>query len=993
VAPAGASLSTSSQTFSYTGAAQSFTVPAGVTSLTVDASGAQGGGSQPSTAYRSAVMADSPVSHWRLGEASGSTAADAQGANPGSYQNEPTLGQTTLAASASDTAVGFDGVNDSVQVPSSSSLNLTSGFSLEAWIRPSSLPASGSFASVLSKANAYSLQFNGSQLEFTIVQNGTSQRCQAAVGAVVAGGTYHVVGTYDGNIQRLYVNDTQVAARVQTGAASTNGNALRIGSRDGLSEFFSGTIDEVAVYNSSLTPGQVDSHFVAASAASPAGGKGARVQTTVPVTPGEVLRVNVGGAGGQGVAGWNGGGAASGIGGGGGGSSDIRQGGTGTSNRVVVAAGGGGAGSGDGVSGSGNGGAGGGAGGSTGAAGANGADFSDQGGSGATASAGGSAGSTGSSAVGTAATSGSQAQGGGGGVGTGANASSFAGGGGGGGYYGGGGGKGGSGLQMSPTFTESWTGADGSAWPSAWTVATNHSGTTTIDVQSNTGRLGMVNASSTFMTAIPSNWSAADGSMLLRWKPDSANNVAFMLRESGGGWAQQYAYSLNYNPTSGLYLGKTVNYTSSALTGNASLPGTTTQWYDVRFEVTGSAVRARVWLDGTSEPSGWTLTANSTAITGAGGAAIQIGAASTSATYQSFFDDLSLTSGDLPPSGSYHDAGGGGGGSSYTAPTASGTTITAGARSGDGQVTLSWPTWNVSLAASSTNPNTGTSTTLTATANSSVSGFGYALEIFDQGTGTLLGSCNTGTTCTATVNHATSGSHSYIAYIAAAGSTLPPTDVQATSNGVTATWSDQWTATLSTSISNPLPTGSATLTATSNHTVTGTPYVIGIYDLNTGSLVTACSSGSTCSTPVSQALPSTHTYIAYVSEAGSTVTPPNVQATSNTAPVTWGVGGATPSLWQVALTAAPPNPSGGASVTLTAVADQPVDTTPYSIMIFDQTTGEQVCVRSSGTTCMATVAHGSGETHNYIAFIAPASTDYPPDGIQASSSTVTITWS
>jgi alpha-tubulin suppressor-like RCC1 family protein len=75
-------------------------------------------------------------------------------------------------------------------------------------------------------------------------------------------------------------------------------------------------------------------------------GYGARVKTTITVTPGTILYIYVGGQGGY-TAGFNGGG----LGGagydgsngdGGGGASDIRQGGTAISNRVVVAGGGGG---------------------------------------------------------------------------------------------------------------------------------------------------------------------------------------------------------------------------------------------------------------------------------------------------------------------------------------------------------------------------------------------------------------------------------------------------------------------------------------------------------------------------------------------------------------------------------------------------------------------------------------------------------------------------
>lgn len=80
------------------------------------------------------------------------------------------------------------------------------------------------------------------------------------------------------------------------------------------------------------------------AAASP-GGKGGRVRASLPVTPGEVLNIYVGGAPGTGATagGWNGGGNAGTGGGAGGGASDIRR-GTGLSGRIAVAAGGGGSG-------------------------------------------------------------------------------------------------------------------------------------------------------------------------------------------------------------------------------------------------------------------------------------------------------------------------------------------------------------------------------------------------------------------------------------------------------------------------------------------------------------------------------------------------------------------------------------------------------------------------------------------------------------------------
>jgi hypothetical protein len=157
--------------------------------------------------------------------------------------------------------VSFDGVNDSVSVPSATGLSPTGAVTVEAWIRPAAKPAAGSFASVASKADSYSLQFNGPQLEFTTMQGATRRRVKAPAGAVMAGQTYHVVGTYDGTTQRLYVNGVQVASAGFTGALTANAKSLVLGSWDTTSEFLAATIDDVAVYARSITPAQVANHY------------------------------------------------------------------------------------------------------------------------------------------------------------------------------------------------------------------------------------------------------------------------------------------------------------------------------------------------------------------------------------------------------------------------------------------------------------------------------------------------------------------------------------------------------------------------------------------------------------------------------------------------------------------------------------------------------------------------------------------------------------
>jgi hypothetical protein len=222
--------------------------------------GGGGGGGGTATPYTTTVMADSPAGYWRLGETSGTTAADFTGAFPGTYVNGPLLGRTSLLPAESDRSVGLDGTNDYVRVANAPALNPAAELSVEAWIRPDKIPSAGTFASVVSKPEAYSLQFNGPKLEFTVMRGGTRYRTQAPSGAVAAGQTYHVVGTYNGAQTHLYLNGSDVASIALTGAVGSSTSALSMGSWSGTTERFTGTLDEVAVYPKALSAARVQAH-------------------------------------------------------------------------------------------------------------------------------------------------------------------------------------------------------------------------------------------------------------------------------------------------------------------------------------------------------------------------------------------------------------------------------------------------------------------------------------------------------------------------------------------------------------------------------------------------------------------------------------------------------------------------------------------------------------------------------------------------------------
>ncbi len=95
---------------------------------------------------------------------------------------------------------------------------------------------------------------------------------------------------------------------------------------------YTGTIAHYTV------PGGVH-HVVVETWGAGAGGPGGHARGTLAVTPGELLRVRVGGSNG-----FNGGGAGGAFGGNGGGATDVRRGGDSLADRVVIAGGGGGGG-------------------------------------------------------------------------------------------------------------------------------------------------------------------------------------------------------------------------------------------------------------------------------------------------------------------------------------------------------------------------------------------------------------------------------------------------------------------------------------------------------------------------------------------------------------------------------------------------------------------------------------------------------------------------
>lgn len=218
--------------------------------------------------YAAEVLADSPIAYWRLGDASGSTMVDSSGnGRNGTYNNSPTLGVAGLLSSDADTAVNFASASSqSATFADDNSLDGLSAFTVEAWIKPTTVSASQNMIVSRDGGTNRSFQFrlNNGKLEFLKISGGTG----ISSSTLSAGSTYHVAAVYNGTDIRMYVNGALNGSPVAaTGTLGTVTRDLEIAARIG-ALYFNGVIDEVAVYGTALSSTRISDHYAAGTAVS-----------------------------------------------------------------------------------------------------------------------------------------------------------------------------------------------------------------------------------------------------------------------------------------------------------------------------------------------------------------------------------------------------------------------------------------------------------------------------------------------------------------------------------------------------------------------------------------------------------------------------------------------------------------------------------------------------------------------------------------------------
>ena len=282
-------------------------------------------------------------------------------------------------------------------------------------------------------------------------------------------------------------------------------------------------------------------------------------------------------------------------------------------------------------------------------------------------------------------------------------------------------------------------------------------------------------------------------------------------------------------------------------------------------------------------------------------------------------------------------------------------------------VTPSVPIWTLSpadqprvrLTSNASSPKPGQTVVLTATANATVTGTRSAIEIFDQTTTTLAGACMEGSQCLVAYT-AKAGVHDFAAYITPP-SAGQPAGIVVMSNPVSISWFGIGLVASSAAIVSP---GKAvTFTATATADVGSSGYQLGLFDKASGTRLTFCTQGTTCSTNLTKSQAGSRSIVAYLAATSETLPPPEIQATSPAVTATW---------LGVTLDANTTHPQRGSTIFMRARTNIDMTNTPWSIGIYDQKGDlvSQAC--KTGTTCSARVPITTGSTPWYTAVVGAA---------------------
>ena len=207
------------------------------------------------------------VAEWRFDEGTGGIAVDSSGNG-----NDGTIYGASWIDGKLGTALKFNGMEDYISIPNSPTLNPAEEITLSAWVNPGVIPQEG-YRKIIAKPytnyttpwQQYALALRDNQFVFEL---NTEETKEVLIGTetLESNTWYHVTGTYDGSEMRIYVNAALNGTISKSGAIAEYPTDVHIGAgiySDAETEYITGTIDEVKIYNCALSVDEIQADYEA----------------------------------------------------------------------------------------------------------------------------------------------------------------------------------------------------------------------------------------------------------------------------------------------------------------------------------------------------------------------------------------------------------------------------------------------------------------------------------------------------------------------------------------------------------------------------------------------------------------------------------------------------------------------------------------------------------------------------------------------------------
>lgn len=218
--------------------------------------------------YKQTVLASRPTGYWTLDETSGTTAFDSSGNGFDATLNAvPTLNVAPLITVRK--AMTFNGSTQAGQTARQVFLPAFSGhISLEAWVKTVTAGGMILCADDSSFVRFFQWAVGTTVVELVLFSGGVGTTLDFNIN-VRDNVRHHLLTTYDGSVAHLYVDGVEVGTGLAAVNKLDNGSgtfATCIAKRNSGgsdSSFYTGTLDECAVYERVLTQADATAHWLA----------------------------------------------------------------------------------------------------------------------------------------------------------------------------------------------------------------------------------------------------------------------------------------------------------------------------------------------------------------------------------------------------------------------------------------------------------------------------------------------------------------------------------------------------------------------------------------------------------------------------------------------------------------------------------------------------------------------------------------------------------